>query len=291
MNAPDGLVRAPGVQVPAGACDCHMHVYDHRYPAVNEAALTPSDASVDQYRALQARLGTERTVVVTPSTYGTDDQCLLDALPALGAQARGIAVVTDNVTDAQLRRLATLGVRGIRFNQSLGRTTTLEMLEPLADRIAAFGWHVQLLMPAESLPAIEPVLRRLPVPVVFDHFARVPADAGVAHPAFAVIANLLSTGRAWIKLSGGYIVSPDGRANHPRVAALAKAYLAVAPERIVWGSDWPHASAQAGHQPMPDDSELLGLLARWSDDDSLFARVLVDNPQQLYGFDRVTTNS
>ena len=269
---------------PNGACDCHMHVYDRRFPAVAHARLTPPDARVSDYRRVQATLGLQRTVVVTPSTYGTDNASLLDALAQLGDSARGVAVVDGAVSDVELRTLHTAGVRGIRFNQTIGTATSLAALEPLAERIAPLGWHLQLLLPADQLVPMENRLRALPVPLVFDHLGRLPS-AGRSHPGFAVVCRLLDSGRAWVKLSGAYLAGPRDDLGYPQAESIAKAYLARAPQRLVWGSNWPHPTASAGQHTMPDDRDLLLQLSRWTDDDALFRRVLVDNPAVLYGFD------
>jgi predicted TIM-barrel fold metal-dependent hydrolase len=267
-----------------GACDCHMHVYDSRYPAAPGAKLRPADASVDDYRQLQRVLGTERVVVVTPSTYGTDNACTVDAISALGDCARGVAVVSASVTDAELDRLHRSGIRGIRLNLRLPAPTTLDDLPSLAARIAAFGWHVQLNLPAEWLPDIGGKLARLPVPVIFDHYGHLPLGKPPAEPAFRVIADLMSTGKAWVKMSGPYLESREGAPHYGDMRALAVRYLALAPERMVWGSDWPHPSAHAKQAEPIDDQTVLQALLRWCDSTEVALRVLVSNPQVLYGF-------
>lgn len=285
------IAEAPATVLPEGACDCHMHVYDSRYPADPAARLRPPDASVADYRQLQRRIGSSRTVVVTPSTYGSDNRCMLQGLQELGAEARGIAVLDGSETDAELQRLDALGVRGVRLNLSLGVVGNASLIEPLARRIAPFGWHLQLLMPADLLQTLGDVLRRVPVPLVFDHFARIaPAQAG-RHPAHGLVLALLEEGRAWVKLSGGYIVSPLQTTEDPALAALARSYLEAAPGRVLWGSDWPHATASTGAHPMPDDARQIDCLARWLGDEAGLRRVLVDNPQQLYGFPPIQTTN
>ncbi len=277
--------QAPVTPLPAGACDAHLHVYDAHFPAVPGARLTPPDASVADYRLLQRRTGLSRAVCVTPSTYGTDNRPMLQALHAFGAEARGVGVIDGTESDSELARLNAQGVRGVRLNLSLGVGTHADMLMPIAQRIAPLGWHLQLLMPADLLHAQADVLSALPVPLVFDHFARLsPADAG-RHPAHAVVLQLLRGGRAWIKLSGGYLVSPEHSTEDPALDALARSFLEAAPDRVVWGSDWPHATASAGLQPMPDDARQLDRLAQWTGGGHLFAQVLVRNPAALYGFD------
>jgi predicted TIM-barrel fold metal-dependent hydrolase len=278
---------APATPLPPGACDAHLHVYDARYPAVPGARLTPPDASVADYRRLQQRTGLCRAVFVTPSTYGSDNRPMLQAVQVLGDQARGVAVIDGSESDEHLAQLHAHGVRGVRLNLSLGVGTHADMLMPIAQRIAPLGWHLQLLMPADLLQAQAAVLSALPVPLVFDHFARLsPADAG-RHPAHAVVLRLLRAGQAWIKLSGGYLVSPTRSTEDPALDGLARTFLDAAPERVVWGSDWPHATATAGLQPMPDDARQLDRLAQWTGGE-LFAQVLVRNPAVLYGFDPVS---
>lgn len=272
------------VDVPADSCDCHVHVYDSRYAAVPDARLTSPDASVADYRLLQRRTGTDRVVFVTPSTYGTDNGAMREALVAFGDRARGVAVIDEQTDAAELRALHDIGVRGIRFNLLLGSHPPAESLLPLAERIAPLGWHLQLLAQPDTLLALAPVLRNVPVALVFDHFGRIaPADAG-RHDAHALALDLLREGRAWVKLSGGYIVSATHRTDDAALDALAHSYLQAAPHRVVWGSDWPHVTASAGRHPMPDDAVQVDALARWCGDEATLRRVLVDNPAALYGF-------
>jgi D-galactarolactone isomerase len=275
--------RAPKLKVPANACDCHMHIYDSRFPATANATLRPPDAHVEDYRLLQQRIGTTRNVVVTPSTYGTDNRCTLEAMARIGSSARGVAVVDTSVPDAELKRLAHLGVRGIRFNLSLSAVTTVDMIEALARRIHGLGWHVQLLMPADQLVQLENLLLQLPVSIVFDHFGRIP-PASVEHHAFGVILKLLDQGNAWVKLSGAYLRSTVGPPSYSDMSELARAFVRAAPERMLWGSDWPHVVASAGETAMPDDAELFDLLLEWAPDEVTRRKILVDNPAELYGF-------
>jgi len=261
-----------------------MHVYDSRYPAAAGARLLPPDASVSDYRALQRRIGTTRTVLVTPSTYGADNRSMLLGLEALGPQARGVAVLDGSEGEAELERLHALGVRGVRLNLSLGVTGTAASILPLAHRIAPLGWHLQLLMPADLLVTLGPVLHRVPVPLVFDHFGRIAPDA-TGHAPHTLLLDLLQSARAWIKLSGGYLVSTQRTVEDPALDALAASYLRCAPDRVLWGSDWPHATASAGVQPMPDDARQIDRLHEWMQQASVPPRrVLVDNPKALYGF-------
>ena len=187
-----------------------MHIYDSRFPVAPSAKLRPADATVDDYRLLQKRIGTTRNVVVTPSTYGTDNSCTLDAIAKLGTTARGVAVVDTSVEDAELKRLDGLGMRGIRFNLVQSGATTIDMLEPLSKRVNDLGWHVQIHMLGDQIVEVAELLQRLPSPIVFDHMARIPEPAGVDHPAFALVLKLIDRGRTWVKLSSAYQDSKSG---------------------------------------------------------------------------------
>jgi D-galactarolactone isomerase len=276
----------PKTPAPAGATDSHIHVYDSRFPIAANATLRPPDAGVGEYRLLQQRLGTSRVVVVQPSTYGTDNSCTLDAVAQLGLTiARAVAVIDTSVTDAELRRLDAHGVRAIRFNVVMkGGTTTIDMLEPLSKRVNELGWHVQIHMTADQIAQSEDLFGRLASPILFDHRGHVPPEAGTGHPSYKVMRKLLDAGRAWIKLSSVYQDSKIGPPTYADTTPVAKAFVQSAPERVVWGSDWPHPTEKAGDKP--DDSILFDLLAEWAPEAAQRQRILVDNPAELFGFAR-----
>lgn len=268
---------------PPDAVDCHFHIYDHRFPAAPGAVLLPPDASVEDYRALQKRTGTTRGVLVQPSTYGTDNRLHLESMRALGPDRfRMVAVVNDQVSDAELRQLHEAGVRGIRFNLVQAGATTIEMLEPLSRRVAPMGWNVQIHMLGDQIAAAKDLLTRLPSKVVFDHRGRLPQPAGAGHPAFAVIRGLMERGNGWVKLSGLYMDSKAGPPGYADSVAVARALHQANPARCVWGSDWPHPTEAAEHKP--DDAQLFDLLAECVPDEAQRRRVLVDNPAELYDF-------
>ena len=275
-------VEPPKLKAPPNACDCHMHIYDGRFPVAPNARMRPPDASVDAHRLVQKRIGAARIVVVTPSTYGTDNSCTLDAIAKFGSAARGVAVVDASVTDAELKRLNELGVRGVRFNLVQSGATTLDMLEPLSKRVADLGWHVQIHMLGDQVVESADLLRRLPSPIVFDHLARIPQPGGVDHPAFAAVMKLLDNGRTWVKLSGAYMDTQTGPPAYADVGKVARAYVRASPERLVWASDWPHPTEHADAKP--DDAVLFDLMLDWAPDEATRNRILVDNPAALYGF-------
>jgi D-galactarolactone isomerase len=270
----------PKLKAPANACDCHMHIYDARFPIAPTATLKPADALPADYKLLQKRLGTTRNVIVTPSTYGTDNSATLDGMAKLAPNVRGVAVVDASVTDAELKRLNGLGMRGTRFNLVQAGATTVEMLEPLSKRIHELGWHIQINAKPELIVEIEPLLTRLPTPLVFDHLAHVPRDVGVDSPAFKTMRKLIDQGRTWVKLSGAYQDTKVGPPTYADATPIAQAYVKAAPERMVWGSDWPHPTEKV----KPDDAVLFDLLAQWVPDEASRDRILVQNPEVLYGF-------
>jgi len=270
----------PKLKAPANAADCHIHIYDPRFQSSSPAL---PNATVEDYRLLQKRIGVTRVVIVTPRNYGTDNSVTLDAIRQLGvANARGVAVIRPTVTDAELKSLDDGGIRGIRFTVANPQTAvvSIDMIEPLAQRIAAFGWHVQLNMPADRIVENADLLRRLPTQIVFDHMGQFPLPAGLSHPAYGVIRSLVDRARAWVKISGAYLNTRIGPPTYADATVIAQAYVKAAPERLVWGSDWPHPSPPV----KPDDAVLFDLLAAWAPEEATRNRILVANPEVLYGF-------
>ncbi|MBK6006883.1 amidohydrolase family protein [Ramlibacter ginsenosidimutans] len=276
--------RRPVRALPALACDAHMHIFDPRFAPSPHWPRKPPDAPVAAYRLLQQRIGTERAVIVTPSTYGPDNACTLAALAQMGGSARGVAVVNADVSGAELQRLAAHRVCGLRVNfvspQSWGETTPA-MLETLARKVAPLGWHIQVFAHPEQLEAMEPLLTSLPVPVVIDHIGRCDPAQGASGPGVDVLRRLLDRGNTWVKLSGIYMRSRDGAPGYRDTFPLGEALARHAPERLVWGSDWPHTTQPPGSV---DDADLVDVLLAWCGDPQTLQRVLVDNPARLYGF-------
>jgi predicted TIM-barrel fold metal-dependent hydrolase len=269
--------EAPHTKAPLNTTDCHHHIYDSRFPMKAQTAAPPGEATASDYRLLQKRIGITRHVAVQPSPYGFDNRCLLDALKQFGPAAKGIAVIHPDVADAELAQLDAAGVRGIRLTLANSSATNIEMAEPLAKRIAAMGWHVQINGTSERITSAMPVFKGLAVPVVFDHLAHVPNANG---PMFESVVGLLQSGKAWLKLSGAYLDTKTGPPSYADTSEIAKAFLREAPRQLVWGSDWPHPSVRE----KPDDALLFDLLAHWTSDEVLRKQILVDNPARLYGF-------
>ena len=276
---------APQQAVPKGACDSHFHIFgpENRYPYAKERGYTPPDASVADYRKLIDALGIERQVIVQPSVYGTDNTRTLDALDELGQSCRGVVVIAPDTPLSELEAMHARGVRGVRFNSVTGGSAGVEALETMAARIAPLGWHIQLFLKGEVYPQIEPILKRLPVDFVIDHMGQTMTEKGVDAPGFQAVLRLVEQGHGWAKVTGAYRISSDGPP-YSDAAPFARALIKAAPDRIVWGTDWPHPDVKG---EMPDDGPLLDLLGGWAPDATLQRRILVDNPARLYGFDSV----
>ncbi len=271
------------LKAPAGACDCHHHIYDAaRFPPVEPGGAIIPNARVEEYQMLQRRIGTGRDIIVTPMAYVTDNRVTLDAIKRLGPNARGVAVVHPSVTDAELKMLNDGGIRGIRFSIAEGRkgATSIDMIEPLSKRISALGWHVQINMGADQIAAAADLWNRLPSAIVFDHMGHVPQPAGMSHPVYNVVRRLVDKGRTWVKLSVTYDNTKDGPPGYADITKVAQAYIKAAPERMVWGSNWPHPNETT----KPDDAMLFDLMLKWAPDEKTRHRILVENPAALYGF-------
>jgi predicted TIM-barrel fold metal-dependent hydrolase len=278
--------EAASLKAPPGTCDCHHHIYDAaRFTPVDPGARMQTNARVAEYRLLQRRLGITRDIVVTPAPYVTDNRVTLDALVQLGPNARGVAVVHPTVTDAELRMLDEGGIRGIRFSiaDAAIANTNVGMIEPLSKRVAALGWHVQINMGPEAIAATDALWNRLPSQIVFDHMGHVPQPIGVTHPVYGVIRKLVDKGRTWVKLSVTYDNTKDGPPAYDDITRVAQAYVQAAPQRMLWGSNWPHPN----ETNKPNDALIFDLMARWAPDEATRRRILVENPENLYGFERI----
>ncbi len=270
--------EGPDFEVPAGACDCHMHLFDTRVPFAPGPVLRHEDASLADYRLLQRRLRLRRHVIVQPSSYGTDNRVLVRGLVESRGAARGVAVVDPSVEAEELEALRACGVRGVRFNLVQSGATDESMLEQVARIIEPLGWHIQLHSPPGELIRLARRLTGLPVPVVLDHFARVRVDRSLADELGETVVRMLETGRTWLKLSGPYIASPDSR-DHGDLAEFAKRWAAVRPDRLLWGTDWPHVTEST----KPDDAAMMNSMNRWLTTEQV-QQALVGNPAALYGF-------
>jgi D-galactarolactone isomerase len=265
---------------PAGSCDTHMHFYDHRFPVAPTAHLQPPDATVADYRAVQAELGTSRVVVVQPSTYGLDNACQLDAVAQLGDNARLVAVVDEQVTDAELAQLTQVGARGARFFMLPGGAVPWEIMPVVARCIAPFDWHIQLQMNGRFLYQRAGELAALPVPIVVDHVGRFMPSVVVGDMQFDALLRLIDTGTCWVKLSAPYETELDPSRRYEAVTELVHALVRHAPQRLLWATNWPHP----GQLDPPGLHDLRRLLLDWIPNAATRRQILVDNPAELYGF-------
>lgn len=273
--------HAPRLKAPSGTCDTHIHIYDGRFPTAATAKFVPADAPVAAYMKVRERLGIARTVVVQPTTYGTDNRCTLAAMAEIGASARGVATLDMSVTDDELARLDRLGMRGLRFFMLPGGAVGWDILEPMAARAAAIGWHIQLQLDGRTLPQHEAMLRRLPGTLVIDHVGKFLEPVPPSDPAFRVLLGLVEAGRTYVKLAAPYETSKIGAPWFDDVGALAKALTRAAPERMLWATNWPHPTPGI---VKPDDAVVLDMLLDWVEDEATRRKVLVDNPARLYRY-------
>lgn len=272
----------PDIVLPKDSCDCHHHIFDRRFPYAPDDIRDLPDAAVSDYRKFKIRLGITRNVIVQPSSYGTDNRCLVNALTQFGDCARGEAVVTDNVTDSELDHLSNAGVNGVRFNFGAGSATTPEMLLPLARRIEERGWHIQVHATADTLWDLRSLLIQVPGNLVIDHFFRLPQPQPLEHQAWRLAWELIDRGRCWVKLSALYHQS--ALTDVSDMASVMKAFLQDATERVLWGSDWPHPNLISSNKKMPDDALILSQIFNWASNEQVRHKLFVSNPADLYRF-------
>lgn len=269
---------------PTGACDAHCHIFGPaaRFPFAADRSYTPPDAGIDDFERLQSRLGLSRAVFVQASCHGTDNRAMVDALRRGAGRYAGVAMIDESFGDGDLAELHEVGVRATRFNfvAHLGGAPEPDRFWRIVDRVAPLGWHVVLHFDAVDLPAYAAMLERMPCPYVIDHLARVDAAAGVDQPPFRALIDLLADDRCWVKVSGAERLTVGGTPPYDDVVPFARAVIAAAPDRVLWGTDWPHPNVRH----MPDDGDLVDLLADFAPDVATRHRILVDNPERLYDF-------
>ena len=278
---PATLVHPIRFRVPPGAWDTHIHAIGavDRFPLAPERSYTPAQVPIEAYVALMSRLGIAHAVLVQPSVYGTDNRAMVDALLRYPERFRGVAVVDPCIGDGELRALHDAGVRGVRANLLNRGGISFADACTLAWRFADLGWHLQLQIDVSTFDRFD-AIAELPVDVVIDHMGYMSADKGPSNPGFLRLLKLVEAGRCWVKLSAPYRLTDWQRFGYGAVAPLARALARAHPQRMLWGSDWPHTDLRSG---MPNDGDLLDLLGAWIDDDATREAILVTNPASLYG--------
>jgi predicted TIM-barrel fold metal-dependent hydrolase len=299
MTLIHGITHSPpAFRAPPGACDCHTHVFgpEKRFPYDIARAYTPPDATLADLDRLHQHLGIDRVVIVHPSPYGADNRISVDALHHFGPKrARGVAVISAATTNTELKALDAAGMRGARENLETAGVhdpaAAWPRVESTARRIAELGWHLQIFARLSVIAALADRISALPITVVIDHFGRPEAAHGVSQPGFDALRRLVGSGKAYIKVSASYRVSK--LTDHADAAPLARALIKENPDRIVWGTDWPHPGgaprggdvADSVEPFLPiDDGAALNRLADWAVDTATRDRILITNPARLYGF-------
>ncbi len=269
---------------PPNACDSHCHVFGpaDRFPFSPTRAYTPPDSGIDSFEVLQDRLGLSRAVFVQASCHGTDNAAMVDALQRGNGRYAGVAMIDESFSDADIGALHDVGVRGTRFNfvAHLGGAPDMDVFWRLVERVAPLGWHIVLHFDAKDLPSHADMLDRMPVPFIIDHMARVPVVDGIDQEPFQALLALMADERAWVKISGAERLTAEGPPPYDDVVPYAQALIAAAPDRVLWGTDWPHPNVRH----MPDDGDLVDALAAFAPDEATRNRILVDNPARLYDF-------
>jgi predicted TIM-barrel fold metal-dependent hydrolase len=284
---PDRHPRRPGVVLPEGSVDTHVHVFEPGYPLSPGRGYNPPYSTLADLRHLHATLGIERVVFTQPSVYGTDNSAILNAMAALNAEkphrARCVVALDMTITDKELAALDASGVRGVRLNTDNrgGMPIRLGEIPELAARIRPFGWHLEFLFPGKDLVELEPVFTALELPMSIAHFAYQPASAGVKAPGFRALLELVRRGNTWVKISGANRVSATDLPPYDDVKPMAEALIEAAPGRIMWGTDWPHPNKYLAN---PNDGDLVDAFGDWVTDQALRRRIMVDNPAAFYRF-------
>ena len=295
--APQPLTKV-SFDIPPGACDCHVHVFGDpkKYPFIAGRAYTPETASVVELRRLLSSLRLQRVVIVQPSVYGTDNSCTLDGMRELGSRARGVAVIDDSITDTQLDAMGKAGIRGIRLNLATAGindpAVARQRFDNAVARVRNRGWHIQINTQLPVIDALSQQLLASPVPIVIDHFGGAVAARGLDQPGFGALVILVKSGKAYVKISGS-ADSVSTQSDLADVAPFARALVAANPQRILWGTNWPHpgSAAVAGRKPtdlalhvQTDDGKVLNLLPAWVPDVATRRLILTENPARLYGW-------
>lgn len=286
-QAPDPNPTPVALDVPAGAVDCHAHIFgpESRYPYSSARGYTPPDASLETYLNLHQTLGgIDRAVLTQPSVYGIDNSCMMDALDKMGDRFRAIVALAEDVTDRELEALHKRGARGVRVNLVDKGGMPFEDINAVrrfTERLKDIGWHLEVLVHVHEFEDLRTTMNSMAVDVSVGHLGYMKTDHGIDHPGFQEFLDLLKDGHCWVKVSGSYRVTCDDVPPYNDVEPFAQALIEANEERVLWGTDWPHPVFKG---TMPNDGALMEQLLSWAPDENLRKKILVDNPRSLYGF-------
>ena len=280
--------RKPTIVLPKGSVDTHVHVFEQgRYRMSPARGYNPPDSTLDDLKHLHATLGVDRVVFTQPSTYGTDNSAILDGMEALNAEtpdrARCVVAITMDITDDELAALDRRGARGVRLNTDNkgGMPIGFDQIGELEARIRPFGWHIEWLFPGKDIVELMPVLTSVKVPQSIGHFAYQPATAGAKAPGFQALLDLMQRGNTWMKISGANRVSATDLPPYDDVTPMAHALIEAAPERVMWGTDWPHPNKYVVN---PNDGDLVDWFGIWVPDQAMQKKIMADTPAKFYRF-------
>ncbi|MEK9684089.1 MAG: amidohydrolase family protein [Rhodospirillaceae bacterium] len=285
-QGPDPNTKKPNFIAPPNACDAHCHIFGPaaKFPFAEGRTYTPPDSPFEAFQDLQNTLGLSRAVIVQATCHGTDNTVTLDAIERSGGRYRGVAIVDETFTEDQFRKMDQGGIRAVRFSfaRHIGNAPDFSLVQKVVEKIAPLGWHLVLYMEAADIVENADTLKSLPVPVVIDHMGRVQTKNGIGQDAFQLLLGLLrERDDFWVKICGAERISSHGFPYHDAVP-FAQALIGVAPDRVLWGTDWPHPNIEG---LMPNDGDLMDLLPLYTSDEDVLEKILVTNPGNLYGFD------
>lgn len=282
---PDPNTRKPDFKMPPKSCDAHCHVFGPalKFPYSADTTYTPPDAPREKLKQLHDMLGVQRVVIVQASCHGTDNSAMLDAIAHNPVNYRGVCIATDEYSDAEFERLHEGGIRGVRYNfvKHLGGTPDLDDMRRVVERVKSMGWHLVIHVDAPDLVEFEDLFASFDLPKVIDHMGRVPTSGGIRQKPFQILLDFMQRADFWVKVCGSERISQAGPPFYDAIP-YAQALIEVAPDRILWGTDWPHPNIS---KFMPNDGDLVDLVPLFARDKNLQKKVLVDNPARLYGFD------
>jgi predicted TIM-barrel fold metal-dependent hydrolase len=284
---PDRNPRRPRLALPKGSIDTHVHVFEPGYALSPGRGYNPPDSTLADLKHLHATLGIDRVVFTQPSVYGIDNSAILDAMAALNAQtpgrARAVVALDMEVSDKQLAALDAAGVRGVRlnFDNKGGMPIEIADIPELAARIRPLRWHIEFLFPGKDIVGLMPMFTALNVPMSIAHFAYQSASAGVTAAGFRALIELARRGNTWIKISGANRVSAADLPPYDDVKPMARALIDAAPDRIMWGTDWPHPNKYVAN---PNDGDLVDAFGDWVRDEGMRGKIMVDTPAAFYRF-------